>query len=493
MAMDWSIMVTSAFQRLSKAAPFSSRLETFNEKFTKDSDRAISYNWKRNNPNNLRHERKRTFLKAQTSSSLSPNHNNKNKKDLHQHGLLVNPCDARSNEAIVQFTYPKTNTSVTVIGCLHGAASSANDVQQILLDTDDNNTYDKSEANNKNKMTTMIVLELCTSRFANIRRELESRKMPSADVTNEKSFENNWNNFWSIVSQTTEKRGLSTGIAAAVLGGFAGLQTLLSGLENEPGIEFITAMKYAEQNTEECDIILADRNVDETLRQIGAFPSISLEMLKYYIFESKFNWNDAYGELSNQLIGAIWGMNNDKTSRSEWIPQIDMGKALIRDQSAIQDLVRLTLPPLVLAEVLAYLFNSLVFNAMNAIQDPLASVEVGSMVTTPTLEDGLILHNFISGTLPMLATEVATTIFFLFVVYILIALPAAKLVLIERDEPLANGIKIACQLAAEKSLQMRKNDDNTPTNLSSHNRVVAVVGLLHVNGIVQRLLHGEEP
>mmetsp|Transcript_30605 Transcript_30605/g.29515 ORF Transcript_30605/g.29515 Transcript_30605/m.29515 type:complete len:435 (-) Transcript_30605:100-1404(-) len=428
----------------------------------------------------------RLFCQHRLHSFLIAIRKSKKKNDE----LPINHHNPVNNEAILQFIYPQTNTTVILIGCLHGSSSSADDVQRILLDYDNDNNLNKDitlerddgDNNSKTKTTTVIVLELCTSRFANIRRELESRKTRTTPyIDNSNSFKKNWNNFWSIVSTVTEKRGLSTGIAAAILGGAAGLQTLLSGLDNEPGIEFITAMNYAEQNSEECDIILADRNVDETLRRIGLIPSVSIDMVRNYFIDSKLNWNDTYGELSKQLIGAIWGLNdNDKTIKQ--IPQIDMGKALTRNQEAIQDLARLTLPPLIFAEVMAFFFNSAVLKAVNYVETKSA----GNIESIMTPDLGT---NSFSTIISMLTTELGTVILVLFLVYILIALPAAKLVLIERDEPLAKGIQVACQLAAEKSLQ--NNDENEMTNLNTNNRVVAVVGLLHVNGVVKRLLPNE--
>ena len=50
----------------------------------------------------------------------------------------------------------------------------------------------------------------------------------------------------------------------------------------------------------------------------------------------------------------------------------------------------------------------------------------------------------------------------------------------ERDELLANGIEAACKEAVKKS----RDNSNSP------GRVVAVLGMLHMNGVAARLLAG---
>ena len=76
-------------------------------------------------------------------------------------------------------------------------------------------------------------------------------------------------------------------------------------------------------------------------------------------------------------------------------------------------------------------------------------------------------------TMTDIAWDIGMSTVVLILAYIYIALPAAKLILFERDEQLANGIQSACQIASEQQKDCR---------------VVAVVGLLHVNGIVHKLL-----
>jgi hypothetical protein len=65
--------------------------------------------------------------------------------------------------------------------------------------------------------------------------------------------------------------------------------------------------------------------------------------------------------------------------------------------------------------------------------------------------------------------------------YISVALPAARVVLRERDEQLTAGIRQACRLAVQQQQQNGSKKSSTP-------KVVAVLGLLHVNGVAQRIL-----
>jgi pheromone shutdown protein TraB len=71
--------------------------------------------------------------------------------------------------------------------------------------------------------------------------------------------------------------------------------------------------------------------------------------------------------------------------------------------------------------------------------------------------------------------ELVSSVAVLVVGFILLALPAVRVILRERDEYLERGIRAACRLAASKSE-------------SDQGRVVAVLGLLHVNGVAKRLV-----
>ena len=77
----------------------------------------------------------------------------------------------------------------------------------------------------------------------------------------------------------------------------------------------------------------------------------------------------------------------------------------------------------------------------------------------------------------MTASSLAMDFAALGLAYFGIALPAAKIVVSDRDKTLANGIREACRIATT----------------DGPGRVVAVLGFLHVNGIVRLLLERDLP
>ena len=174
---------------------------------------------------------------------------------LYSHGL-VSPTFSAANAKPQQvplsnYMEPETNCRVLLLGCLHGSHSSARDVQDLM---DDENGVD------------VVVLELCASRVAALRRQAPS-SIVSSSQQEERQF--SLSNFVNMVQQTSEKRGWKSGAAAAVLGGASGLQTALSGFE--AGLEFTTALNLAKKNG--CNVVLADQAVDETLARVGSLPS----------------------------------------------------------------------------------------------------------------------------------------------------------------------------------------------------------------------------
>ena len=163
---------------------------------------------------------------------------------------------------IVEFTDPKTGCHVVLLGCFHGTASSSRDVQQVVTPETD-----------------YVALELCATRFSDLRQDIQKQQEESAGSLPSSKVEQQKRRPWAVayiemISKTVQKRGLPTGVAAAVLAGFSGLQTAISGFT--PGLEFTTAVDCSIEN--DCDIILADQVVDETLRRIGTLPQISWEM-----------------------------------------------------------------------------------------------------------------------------------------------------------------------------------------------------------------------
>ena len=219
-----------------------------------------------------------------------------------------------TSKSYVTFNHPVTNTEVTLIGCLHGSSSSANDVLHLL----------------NQAPTDVVVLELCPTRYKDLMREIERRKV------NDKSSRGS---YIKMVTKTIEARGLSTGLAAAILGGASGISTFFSGFV--PGLEFLKAIEYVDSPDNFCDVVLADRMVDETLRRVGALPSVSLDMFKTYV-SSGFDWKQTYGEDAIVLTNAVSGSGE---------LQLDMRQALVRNKQVIFDLLRLTLPTFLIIEL----------------------------------------------------------------------------------------------------------------------------------------------
>ena len=349
----------------------------------------------------------------------------------------------------VELTDPETGCQVILLGCFHGTLSSAKDVERLLLD--------------KASPTDAVALELCATRFADLQRELlqqEESLSATTNMTPPTRTSKPWLfRYFSMVAKTSETRGLATGLAAAVLGGVSGLQTAISGFT--PGLEFTTALKLAAvsnmEDGKECDIVLADQNVDETLRRIGNLPQVAFEILIHPA---------TLGDESAALMGAIMGF-------SEYEPyQVNIGKVMVRNTEAVQDLIRLTLPPLLLATGMAAVLSHALYDA-DAAALYNTMVDNSFVVVPPST-------NFDSSTVALLwngLPGVLARATGLGLGYMSVALPAARVILAERDDILVRGIQAACRVAAAKHEKDGKRG-----------RVVAVLGLLHVNGVAKRML-----
>ena len=343
---------------------------------------------------------------------------------------------ADSSQSHRTFYHPLNGVEVTLIGCLHGSESSAIEVDQLL----------------REKRTDAIVLELCPTRYKDLTRENAKK------IEREKENGVGATDFINMVTKTIEARGVSTGFAAAILGAASSISNLLSGFEQ--GLEFIRAIEFIDENDNDnyCDIILADRIVDETLRQVGSVPSLSMEMLQTYIL-SGFNWEKSYENESKALRSAVFGDDEN---------DLDMTKALFRNPKVTMDLIRLTLPSILLVEAVnigvgqngsgpSAFYPSLVF-------DLLPSSNIPDLIS---IAGGLLF-------------ELVSSAILLFLGYIIVALPTVKVILTERDEHLAKGIDDACARVAERYEDSHRIG-----------RVVCVVGFLHVNGILKRISHNK--
>jgi hypothetical protein len=219
-------------------------------------------------------------------------------------------------------------------------------------------------------------------------------------------------------------------LAAAVLGGVSGLQTALSGFT--PGLEFTTALEKSVEY--DCDIVLADQEVEETLRQVGSLPQASFQMLMQAHKQNPLEELEVHAQT---LQLAVFGDGSTNP------PQVQLGQVLTRNEAAIQDLIRLTIPPILLFSVLVQILmaNNLVVDA----------------IPPDTSFTEMIPHWCASLGIMTLS-------------YVGFVLPSVRVILTERDAILTKGIQAACQRAG------------------SGGRVVAVLGLLHVNGIAKRMM-----
>jgi len=340
-----------------------------------------------------------------------------------------------SGKAYISFKHPRTDTELVIIGCLHGSSSSAKDVSLLLNE----------------KTTDVVVLELCPTRYKDLTKDMIRRKSSQEELTG---------SYVNMVVKTIEARGLSTGLAAAVLGGASQLSSYLSGFQ--PGFEFTTAMEFVESQEDRCDVILADRMVDETLRRVGELPSISLEMVQNFL-DSGFNWEETYGKEAQVLKNAVSG-NGEL--------EVDMAKALFRSNDVVIDLARLTLPTFIFIEGINVLFGS-AFNRFNPIAAADLSVSLGSLFVDLASTMTVIDWNSFAGDF---AFELLSNALQLFLGYILLALPASRVILSERDHQLTKGIDDACKFAAKKNIDGKGG------------RVVCVLGMLHVNGVAKKIM-----
>ncbi|KAG7369312.1 TraB family protein [Nitzschia inconspicua] len=368
------------------------------------------------------------------------------------------------HSAVIEFIDPKTKAEVVLVGVFHGTKSSAQDVRTVMTASP----------------TDVLVLELCASRFVDLQRQKENR----SDESKEPKKNNNKNSkswaerYTKMIVQTIQQRGLATGLAAALLSGFSGLQSSMSGFT--PGLEFTTALELCSDNNDKSPslidtttaIVLADQDVDETLRKLGDLPGSASEVFLWERLEDGQRQRRCLSSIWNECLlhattvqQAIFGDSRN----SPGIPQVHLPSALLRNKSAVSDLVRLALPSMML---MTFFSQTMAFAAMSATDN----MEYGSnsMIVagqwldwplTVTSNMDMSFQELIGHSIASAAIIGSGT---------LASIPVVKTILTERDEILATGIQEACQRAGKGG------------------RVVAVLGLLHVNGVAKRMLQQTE-
>ena len=411
---------------------------------------------------------------------------------VHHHQTTASSLNAASTErSCIELTDPETGCQVVLVGCFHGSPSSAQDVQRELEQSDGADA---------------IVLELCASRFAGLRK---STSYNAFQLLNEQQQQQPKQppavkppgviRFFQNVGNTIQTQGLSTGVASGLLGGVSGLQTALSGFT--PGLEFSTALDYSllqqqqqQQQQPACDIILADQLVDETVEKVGKLPRVIRSMLHEIMVSGgnnsgdngfkEFQWVKMAKALRTALVG-------DPTLRPT--NQVNVGQVMTRNVAVIQELSRLMVPPVLLTQLTLTIFNDILLPAI-PIEPALAetsAAQVSSMPSSFLWDPTTLSLNFnsldpVALVMDALPHVIVLTIM-LSISYALLAVPVAQVILYERDDQLTDGIRSACRLAASKHQGSRGSDES-----GSPGRVVAVLGLLHINGVAQRLLATEQ-
>jgi len=165
---------------------------------------------------------------------------------------------------------------------------------------------------------------------------------------------------------------------------------------------------------------------------------------------------------------ALWGDDNLWKSGSS--TQIDVGKVLFRDTRVIGDLLRLTLPSLIITSVsfhFGFVAIDMLFSPQSAISSTTTLLTTAdSFVPAPSSE----IFDIITNTMALWGT------------FIFLALPLSKVILTERDSYLAQGVKNAIEIVSNKKTVPLKENVST---------IVVVLGLLHVNGVTKLLLNSD--
>ncbi|KAG7348600.1 TraB family protein [Nitzschia inconspicua] len=363
------------------------------------------------------------------------------------------------HSAVIEFIDPKTKAEVVLVGVFHGTKSSAQDVRTVMTASP----------------TDVLVLELCASRFVDLQRQKVNRSDESKEPKkNNNKHSKSWaERYTKMIVQTIQQRGLATGLAAALLSGFSGLQSSMSGFT--PGLEFTTALELCSDNNDNSPssidttttIVLADQDVDETLRKLGDLPGSASEVFLWERLEDGQRQRRTLSSIWNECLlhattvqQAIFGDNIN----SPGIPQVHLPSALLRNKSAVSDLVRLALPSMML---MTFFSQTMAFAAMSATDLEYGSnslIVAGQWLDGPltvTSNMDMSLQEWIGHSIASAAIIGSGT---------LASIPVVKTILTERDEILTTGIQEACQRAGKGG------------------RVVAVLGLLHVNGVANRML-----
>jgi hypothetical protein len=312
-----------------------------------------------------------------------------------------------------------------------------------------------------NRPPDVLVLELCPDRFATIR---EQAQMEGRLAKPTKSPQSTW----------SSKRGdlALQGVDALLRFVSRAQSTFFSGLE--PGLEFVAAVRSCPNSY----IVLADQPVHETLYRLSRVP-------RGLVWNNDKHQNDDRNSAPLQetmaLLSALFGSSDVCTSGYRPVNLFEFG---LRTRQAQAELLQSVVLPLILC-----VGTILTLPVLNAAR----GIDLGAQ--SNALEFSLNHHVSLLSSSPsliLLAINCALVV----TLYVGLVVPVVRVVLRERDDCLSRGILAACQVAASSSTpygdESNCNDGSNVDDKPSGRRVTAILGLLHVNGVAQRLLRDKE-
>jgi len=185
---------------------------------------------------------------------------------------------------------------------------------------------------------------------------------------------------------------------------------------------------------------------------------------------------------SRSLFSSVNGY--DDVAAQNKLYQVNMGKVLLRDSSAMKDLIQLTMTPLLALSVLFFIMNLTRAGDIGMLEHLRYGLSIG--LTFPESS------SFTASIIQDILWELGSSIMVLVLGYIFLAIPVGKVIIHERDDQLARGVAAACQEIALNRSYNHKDGENLSESdkdeQTPNGRVVAVLGLLHVNGVTKRLL-----
>ena len=175
------------------------------------------------------------------------------------------------------------------------------------------------------------------------------------------------------------------------------------------------------------------------------------------------SWHDTFGREVGALKTALLGSTNSDSPSNNAQQQVTLPAFLTRSDEAVKDLLRLAVAPVLILQGVNLAVSQSV--GLMFLDPAFAASADTAAAAAAVVADADPLSGFLWS---------AANVAIILLGYMSVALPATRVVLRERDDHLATGIRAACRIAP------------------SGGRVVAVLGLLHVNGVARRLLDGVE-